>query len=400
MVAPRPRSPLVNSTYQTIMKSILSILLFVSLLTRSAEGAPHRPDLSRLVVVGDSLLAGYRNGGLVDLYQQDGISADIARQARVSLAQPLIGWPGFPAVLELKSFGPPPVIGPVSGSSTGRVDLTVQAFNLAVPGHTLSDALRKRPDFPIDSMTDLILGLPGLLGGVSMSQVEFAEVLHPTTVIVWVGNNDALNAAIVGDPAALTSEASFAADFAELMNRLSATGATIVVANIPDVSVIPYIQPVPNVAALFGVPLNIFTAVLGVSSDDRLNLEGVAQAGAILMGAAAPPLTGNFVLTPSEIAAIQTRAAQFNNIIAAQAAAKGAIVVDTAGLLSRWKTSGASLPGRTLTTDLFGGIFSLDGIHPTSEGAALTANEFIRQMNLAGAGIPPVAWLNLVRANR
>src|SRR6266545_2943999 len=62
-------------------------------------------------------------------------------------------------------------------------------------------ALEMRPDFPIDSMTDLVLGLPGLLGGVLRSQVEWAEALAPTTIIVWIGNNDALNAAIASDTA-------------------------------------------------------------------------------------------------------------------------------------------------------------------------------------------------------
>jgi hypothetical protein len=34
-----------------------------------------------------------------------------------------------------------------------------------------------------------------------------------------------------------------------------------------------------------------------------------------------------------------------------------------------------------LTTDFLGGIFSLDGFHPSNTGAAATANEFIREMN-------------------
>src|SRR6266545_3609407 len=57
-------------------------------------------------------------------------------------------------------------------------------------------ALEMRPDFPIDSMTDLVLGLPGLLGGVLRSQVEWAEALAPTTIILWIGSNDALGAVL------------------------------------------------------------------------------------------------------------------------------------------------------------------------------------------------------------
>jgi len=356
-------------------------------------------DMSRLVVVGDSLLAGYRNGGLVADYQQDGIAAIIGRQARVGLPQPLIAWPGIPSVLEIKSFGPPPVIGRVEGVSPGRIDPLAQPFNLAVPGHTVSDALRKRPDFPIDSMTDIVLGLPGLLGGVAKSQVEWAEALQPTTILLWVGNNDALNAAIFGSPIALTPTASFAADYAALIDRLAATGATLVVANVPDISVIPYVQPAHNVAALFGVPMPVFSFVTGIAPDDHVNLEGVGEAAAVLMGAKPGPVAGNFILTPAEIAAIRERSAEFNAIIAEQAALKGAIVVDTEALLNDWKANGAHLPGRTLTTDLFGGIFSLDGIHPTAEGAVLTANAFIHAMDRHGAHIPPVNWNAFHRSN-
>lgn len=354
-------------------------------------------DFTRLVAVGDSLLAGFRDGGLVEQYQRDGIAAVIARQAQTPFPQPLIAWPGIPNVLVLESMGPPPVIGRAPGESAGRTDPMQQVMNLATPAHTVSDMLRRRPDLPINSMADLVLGLPGLLGGVSRSQVEWAEALAPTTILVWAGNNDALNAAIAGSPDALTPAASFEADYTELLARLAAAGARLVVANIPDVAVIPYVQPAQNVAAMLGVPFALFSAALGVTADDHINLDGVGVAGAILMGAQAGPLPGNFVLTPSEIGAIRARTAEFNAVIAAQAAARGAVTVDTHGLLNGWKESGAPFLGRTLTTQMFGGIFSLDGIHPTSEGAGLTANAFIRAMNLAGATVPQTAWVGVFR---
>ena len=37
--------------------------------------------------------------------------------------------------------------------------------------------------------------------------------------------------------------------------------------------------------------------------------------------------------------------------------------------------------GLTLTTDFLGGLFSLDGLHPTNTGYAIMANRFIRTMN-------------------
>ena len=48
--------------------------------------------------------------------------------------------------------------------------------------------------------------------------------------------------------------------------------------------------------------------------------------------------------------------------------------------------------GQRLTTDFLGGLFSLDGIHPTNTGYAIFANAFINELNQSfEAGIPPVS---------
>jgi hypothetical protein len=350
------------------------------------------------VVVGDSLLAGYQNGSLMGSQQTNGIAALIARQARTDLALPLIAEPGFPNVLTLVDAGPPPVIQPASGASTGRVDIFTQTLDLAVPGHRVIDALEKRPDFPVDSMTDLVLGFPGLLGGISRSQVEWAEALEPTTILVWIGNNDALNAAIAGDPVALTPVGEFETAYSNLVKRLAATGATVVVANIPDVTVIPFVVPVPKAAALFGAPLPAFTAVLGVSTNDYITLDNLSTAAAILLGAASGPLTDEQFLDAAEIEQIRAATQRFNEIIAAQAEAHGAVLVDANGFFNRLARRGAVVEGDRLTTEFLGGIFSLDGIHPSNTGAALTANHFIKTMNRrAAAHVPPLSVVPIAR---
>jgi hypothetical protein len=356
----------------------------------ATEAKPHA-DLSRLVIIGDSLLAGYQNGSLMASQQTNGIAAIIARQAKTDLALPLIAEPGFPNVLKLVSAGPPPVIQPSSGTSTGRVDMLTQTMNLAVPGHRVIDTLEKRPDFPIDSMTDLVLGLPGLLSGVSRSQVEWAEALHPTTVIAWIGNNDALNAAIDGNIAGLTPVPEFEVAYSNLVKRLTATGATVVVANIPDVSVIPFIVPVPTIAALLNVPLPMLVAGLGVSTNDYITLDNIPTVVSVLQDATAGPLTPDEILDAEEIEQIRDTTRQYNQIIAAQAAANNAVLVDANAFLNRLDRHGVRIGGDRLSTDFLGGIFSLDGIHSSNTGAALTANYFIMTMNRhAAAHIPPV----------
>jgi len=59
---------------------------------------------------------------------------------------------------------------------------------------------------------------------------------------------------------------------------------------------------------------------------------------------------------------------------------------------SRLAQRGIVVGGRRLTTQFLGGIFSLDGVHPSNTGAAATANFFIKTMNRqAAAGIPPIS---------
>src|SRR3954465_8079837 len=107
------------------------ILLIIGLIHPLDSLAEHgrrsaKADLSRLVVLGDSLLAGYQNGSLMGSQQTHGIAALIAQQAGVSIKLPLIAEPGIPNVLTLISVGPPLQIAPAPGTSSGRIDLYTQ----------------------------------------------------------------------------------------------------------------------------------------------------------------------------------------------------------------------------------------------------------------------------------
>jgi len=168
------------------MRSLRGFALTLALLLLGLAPAAHagaaRADLSRLVVIGDSLSAGFQNGSLLAEQQAHGYASLVAGQAGVDLPLPEIAYPGIPNVLTLVDPGPPPLIVEAAGVSTGRIDPQIEPFDLAVPAARVADALAARPDFPLGDLTDLILGLPGLLGGVSRSQVEWAEALQPTTI--------------------------------------------------------------------------------------------------------------------------------------------------------------------------------------------------------------------------
>jgi len=376
--------------FQPLIKRLSAFALFATL--SAAAFAQQTVDLSRIVVIGDSLSAGFQNGSLLDLQQPNGYANLVANQAGTTLDLPLIASPGVPNVLTLLSPGPPPVIVPALGMSTGRDDPTVQATDLAVPGANVQDALTTRPTPAFNTITDLVLGLPGLLGGVSRSQVEWAENLAPTTVLLWIGSNDALSVIFTADPTTLTPVDLFKAAYEEVTNRLAATGATLVVANIPDVTVVPYLTSAEKVAAQLGRPLSVLGPVLGIGPGDFVTPDALPLILARLSNPSLGPLPSSVVLDAGKVGIIRSMIDSYNQIIATQAQAIGAPLVDIHQSLTQIQAEGFMVGGKQLTTDFLGGIFSLDGIHPTNTGYGIVANLFIDVINQTfGAAIPFVS---------
>ncbi|HKN21819.1 MAG TPA: hypothetical protein VJX73_10405, partial [Terracidiphilus sp.] len=155
-------------------------------LTGTGHTTSSTPGFTTTVVIGDSLSAGFMNGSLLDSQQPNGWASLVAKQANFSLALPLIASPGVPAVLQLVSLGPPPVIQQAGGISIGRDDPLKQPYDLAVPGHLLNDVINTGPVLIPTSdeelITNLVLGFP--LGD-TKSQMNEAIALNPTAIFVW-----------------------------------------------------------------------------------------------------------------------------------------------------------------------------------------------------------------------
>ncbi|SHG72201.1 SGNH/GDSL hydrolase family protein [Winogradskyella jejuensis] len=96
------------------------------------------------------------------------------------------------------------------------------------------------------------------------------------------------------------------------------------------------------------------------------------------------PLSDRWVLTPEEQDEIADATAQYNGVISAVANANGFALLDANTLLDQLASSGIETSGQVLTSDLVtGGAFSLDGVHPTSRGYALIANEMLKAIDAA-----------------
>jgi lysophospholipase L1-like esterase len=364
-------------------------------------------DFSKLVVVGDSLAAGVENDSLADFQQIHGFAKVIARHVHTRLTLPLVPYPGAPNTLELVSAQFPPVIKQVPGKLIfPRLNPFDKVTDLAVPLQTVADALNRKPDNTLNSTdetqlaTDIVLGYPCpiLFPCQARSQVEQAVALHPTAIIVDIGNNDILGAITSGQPGSSLSSpqalqaflTSFGTSYATLLNTLATTHATLIVANLPDVTETPFFIPVSTLAQEADIPLEEVDMALGTGPTDFLTLNALPVVEAILTNAQTGPLPAACsssgapcVVTAAEAAVVRQVTIQMNAIIQAQTAVHGALLVDVFSLFDRLHANGYTIRGTTLTTDFLGGLFSLDGIHPTNTGYAILANEFIKDINAA-----------------
>jgi lysophospholipase L1-like esterase len=388
----------------------LSLCLLTGLIVCS--NAPHAfgatPRLRRLVVVGDSLLAGFASGGFVKrgrVGQVNSAAVLVARRAQVRLPLPLIDRPGLPAPLVI-----------VDRNRNGRLDTgevrrstsrvgfrsnrDTRARNLAVPGEDMESVFERLA--PEDVAGDLvsgdvegrellkfaILGLPLQREGVS--QISRARQLRPTFILVWIGSNDVLDMATRTNPAAVgRTPEDFGNRFRRLLEMLADTGAGMAVANLPNPT---------GIAGLRRAAGDVTTcrtaggATQPVAADDLLSVD--------LDPNLLPTPPCGKVLNAAEQAAVGSAVGAFNGEIATAIAAveqsRGTPIatVDTFSRFESLRANGFDLDGdgvADLDTRYLGGIFSLDGIHPTRTGNAIIANAFIDAINARfGEAIPPV----------
>ena len=227
-------------------------------------------DFSTYIAVGNSLTAGYSDGGLYLESQQNSYPSILAGQfAQVgggAFVQPL-----FPAAnatgsgyLTISSFnGSNPVITQVPGNgfaATGSplfVRYTgTNNQNLGVPGIRVADVMT--PDYGQLTATSNAGNFnpyfERLLSGTASTTYlgyvqERVGTIKPTFFTNWLGNNDVLGYAGSGGTAApLTPVADFTALYSAITDVLTAGGAKGLVATIPNVVNVPFFTTVPTAA--------------------------------------------------------------------------------------------------------------------------------------------------------
>lgn len=135
---------------------------------------------------------------------------------------------------------------------------------------------------------------------------------------------------------------------------------------------------------LFVLPSSSIIGTVNTDAVAALMAQGLSQelAGQFAVEGITLPLADKWVLLPSEQEEIATATSAFNAIISSAASQAGLAFVDANALLDQLANGGITSGEFTLTSSLVtGSAFSLDGVHPTSRGYSLLANEFMKAID-------------------
>jgi hypothetical protein len=311
------------------------------------------------VGMGDSLGEGDQSYNASTVSQPNGYLNLVATQMGVPFQQPLIN---------SGAFG---IVGSLTGRS--RVNPDVYPADLAVSGATTAAANLQISKTPATREIDLVLA-PYL----GLSQLQVVQKIKPQTVFVWLGNDDLigyiLNFSHLNDPT-VTSLSDFTTAYQKLITGLKSTGAKVVVANIPDLTEVGFLFDDAQLTAFTGTEWNMPAGYYTTFPTMALLKLGVFNASYLQNPA--------YVLPPSQIQFIKSQIQLYNQQISSIAGTAGYPVVDARSVLDSVYNTPVQIGNVTVSANYNGGVFSLDGVHPSDIGYAIFANFFIKAANKA-----------------
>ncbi|RPD46258.1 G-D-S-L family lipolytic protein [Hymenobacter sediminis] len=235
-------------------------------------------DFTRYIAVGNSLTAGFSDGGLYLEGQQSSYPNLLAQQFKAvgggDFTQPLFqtgqeNGSGYLRLTGFTSTGSPTTANvttnlavrdrvvtrtsPASNPQLIYTKYTEPVNNLGVPGIRMSDIETKGFGNVASTGGNLLAPTPIFNSyferitpaGSDQTYLERVAASNPTFFTSWVGNNDVLGYATAGAAASfLTPLADFTDKNSKLINALTANGAKGLVATIPDVTNVPFFTTV------------------------------------------------------------------------------------------------------------------------------------------------------------
>ncbi len=391
-------------------------------------------NFTRYVAIGNSLTAGYADGALYKNgqansypnmlsqqfmlagggafkipYMNDGAGNDGSGNPRRVL--------GY--VIPCGSTSPTlsPIFDPMGATAINNVSASGPYNLVGVPGAKAIYA-----NYPAYSALNPYLQRFCMTPGTSTMMTE-ALRNNPTFFTLWLGSNDVLLYALGGAvpvtsvySQSLSDSSSVRAALTQLVDTLTKNGAKGAIANIPDVTSVPFFTTIPwNGAVLTqgkADTLNAAYAGLGLTSitwtagangfmivDSTAGLASgfmrhATSSDLILLStpgdslrcglwgvSPAKPLKDQYVVDAAEFTIINDYTTKYNAAIANIASSYKLAFVNMNSFMKTFK-SGIIYNGISLNSVFVsGGGFSLDGVHPNARGYALVANEFIKAIN-------------------
>ncbi|WP_282079886.1 G-D-S-L family lipolytic protein [Aquimarina algiphila] len=317
--------------------------------------------------------------------------------------------------------------------------------NMGIPGaksfHLLADGYGNAAGLPSLANPYFVR----IASSATASVLGDAMAQNPTFFSLWIGNNDVLGYALSGgdgtDP--ITDQTMFTNAYNGLVTTLTSGGAKGVAFNIPNVTSIPHFTTVPynpvpldaatamavnQAYALYNAGLlnaeglgaideaerkartiefkegqnavaiedESLTSLTGLpnyrqaTAEDLLVLPSSSFIGTTvggnpqLINGVSVPLEDKWVLIPAEQQEIAAATTAFNTVISSAVQQAGLAFVDANMLLDQISESENGVPFDEFFLNdnlVFGGAFSLDGVHPTARGYAFLANKAIEEIN-------------------
>ncbi|MFN8155184.1 MAG: SGNH/GDSL hydrolase family protein [Bacteroidia bacterium] len=426
-------------------KRLLRYVAAVSLLFSSCKPSLDEPrytsgtaDFSSFVAVGTGYTAGISNGALTRTGQLESFPALLASKFALaeggSFRQPLVN-PG-------NGFGFNPLTQQYSGvyklvnqiNCLGKSDVMVKQLsvntadfsyigldgpynNMGVPGaksynlysQTFGKGGSNGNPYYHRFATDT-----GSVGGLSSTVIGDALLNEPTFFTLWIGNSDVLNFATIGGlnignpDYEITPVPTFEAALDTIVESLTSNGAEGVIANIPDVTELPFFSTIPynglaltqaqadslNLVAPVGItyqaganPFVVYSGATGGAIRQLGAGELVLSSVSIddircnKLGTSLNPIPSGYILDSTEVAQIKNAITGYNTKLRNTANLYNLAFADMNAYFKQLKAGVVFNGAEYSISYLSGGAFSLDGVHPNGRGYALIANEFIRVIN-------------------